>query len=288
MTLVEVVVAMSIFSIMTLGITMAFAACIKYNARNVRRDFELNTQQTALEKGNEGGVQVYNDTFNNKQTLEFKRIDAGGAAGATVQSDMNWTAAGSSSVYSGLVEYNAQKTALNENDINFRLKTFSSQNLGSSRTVADPNNDMYVIKLNNLNPNDIDVRIEMNNGTCAYVGNFNSTGYVNRAPMYSVSLSGYDPTATLPVNEYDDDGNLIVDGAGNPITSSSVPSNMTVGPKFDSHDLDPTADPYVTIKIIQNGAIQTSWNLYRSHISNATGIITYEYRDDFIAHEVYN
>lgn len=271
MTLVEVVVAMSVFSLMTLGITMAFAACIKYNARNVRRDFELNTQQTALEKGNEGGVLVYNDTFNNRQTIQFTNRNNG----ASVQSDLLWPAA-SSTVYDGLTQYSAQRTAFNQNDINFELKTFSSANLGSSRTVADPDHDLYVFKFNNKNADDIDIRIEMNPGTCAYIGNYYRDGYTNNSPMYTVSLPGYDPNDVLPVYEVDDDGNAVLDASGNQVVSSSYPSSMCVGLKMGPNPADPSAVPTVNVKILKNGAIFFEFPLS-----------TYQFFSDGVAEFVY-
>lgn len=272
MTLLEVVVAMSVFSLMTLGITMAFAACIKYNARNVRRDFELNTQQTALEKGNEGGVLVYNDTFNNRQTIEFTS-----PGGSSVQTDLGWSVA--TGVYEGLTQYRAQQTAFNQNDINFDLKTFSSANLGSSRTVGNPDEDLYVLKFNNLNSNDIDVRIEMNPGTIAYLGNYHNDGYTNNSPMYTVSLPGYNPENVLPVYEVDDDGNARLDSDGNQIISSSLPSSMAVGLKLSENPADPSTIPYVHVKIITGGAITFEFDLYRYNFSSTDGVAEFNYND---------
>lgn len=51
MTLVEVVLAIAMFSVMTLAVTYAFSAAMQFNKRNMLRDKELNTQQAALERG---------------------------------------------------------------------------------------------------------------------------------------------------------------------------------------------------------------------------------------------
>ena len=66
MTLLEVIIAMSIFSIATTGVTMAFAAAVKYNSLNQRRDNELSYQEAAVQKGNASGLELYNG--HNKDT----------------------------------------------------------------------------------------------------------------------------------------------------------------------------------------------------------------------------
>lgn len=70
MTLLEVIIAMSIFSIATTGVTMAFAAAVKYNSLNQRRDNELSYQEAAVQKGNASGLELYNG-HNKDMRLSF-------------------------------------------------------------------------------------------------------------------------------------------------------------------------------------------------------------------------
>ena len=71
MTLLEVIVAMSIFSIGTAAVTMAFAAAVKYNSLNQRRDEELSYQQAAIQNGNTTGLQLL-DGHDKDMEIKFK------------------------------------------------------------------------------------------------------------------------------------------------------------------------------------------------------------------------
>lgn len=268
MTLVEVVVAMSIFSVMTLGITMAFAACMKQNAKNVRRDYELNTQQTALEKGTEGGVQVYKDTFANRQTLRFTAV--GGTLDGTAAEDVFGFA---STPYENMVHYNAKNTAFNKEDINFQLKTFSSSNLGSNATVSNVSERQYVLRFNNLSTtDDIDIRIQMNPGTEAYTGDYSSDGYVIRTPLYSIALPAYNDSASFEVDEIDPT-------TGDVAQVAAIPSSMIVGLKMDEADGVAGGDPYVTINVVVNGGIGPTFQIKASQFIAKGGELEYNYYD---------
>ena len=189
---------MSIFTFMTLAITMAFAGAMKYNARNVKRDRELNFQQSALERGTEGGVMVNNDSFNHNKTVTFTDTAGNtfGFSGVTT------------SAFTKVTEYYAKSSAYNDeevNPINFELKTFSSNFFGSNATIAEKASSHYVIKINNSSSDLIDVRISLNNGANAYIGDFNNNCYNHKSPIYSISLPAYDPDAEF---EVDDDADI--------------------------------------------------------------------------------
>lgn len=86
MTLLEVIIAMSIFSIATTGVTMAFAAAVKYNSLNQRRDNELSYQEAAVQKGNASGLELYNG--HNKDTRIAFQVYM--SAGKTQYKDQAW------------------------------------------------------------------------------------------------------------------------------------------------------------------------------------------------------
>lgn len=164
MTLVEVVVAMAVFAVMTLGITMTFAAVVKYNARNMRRDYELNRQQTAIEKNTIEDMKIYKNSFKGRS---IQYVAPSGAVLGTV---------------ADVTEYNAVKSQQNASDINFEVKTFSSVPLGS--TPVSFNKDDYKFKLafTNMSEQTVDIRIETTEGTI-YEGD-SATGYRHSSPLY--------------------------------------------------------------------------------------------------------
>ncbi|SDA09524.1 Type II secretory pathway, pseudopilin PulG [Ruminococcus sp. YE71] len=212
MSLVEVVVAMSVFSFMTLAITMAFSASMKYGMRNVKRDQALSTQQTALEKGMPGGLEVYNDSFKNKKTIKF--IGQNGTA------DMQ--AVTGSTAFSSIAEYNAKATANAQmSDINFQLKTFSSVALGTSLTSPVKSMDRYTFEFSNMSDKTVDVIIELNNVDRAYLGDYD-TGYVHKSPVYTITLPAYDPTV-------DAESEMKVEAIDGTTLIDSIPSDMNLG-----------------------------------------------------------
>lgn len=264
MTLVEVVVSMSIFTFMTLAITMAFAGAMKYNARNVKRDKELNFQQSALERGTEGGIMVNNDSFNHKKTVTF--TDTSGVA---------FNFAATTDAFNGVTEYYAKSSAYNNEDvdpINFELKTFSTNLFGSSATIADKASSHYVIKINNTTTDLIDVRISLNNGTSAYIGDFNHDCYNHKSPLYAMTLPAYDADAEF---EVDDDADI--DASATTVTT--VPSSMTLGLYMPY--TNPLEDaPNISIDILKNGSVAYSCTLLLNVFSgSSTGVVNFNYTD---------
>ncbi len=261
MTLIEVVVSMSIFTFMTLAITMAFAGAMKYNARNVKRDKELNLQQSALERGTEGGVLVNNDSFNTKKTITF--TDASGTA---------FSFTNTTSAFTGVTEYYAKRSAYNgeqTNPINFELKTFSSNLFGSNATIAEKSSNHYVMKVNNTCADLIDIRISLSNGCTAYIGDFNNNCYTHKSSLYAISLPAYDPDAEFQV---DDDAD--VDATED--TVSAIPSSMTLG--LYMPPTDPSALPYIKIDILKNGSVKYSATVpYSVFSGSSTGVVNMTY-----------
>lgn len=241
MTLVEVVIAMAIFSVSVLGITMAFAAAFKYNARNMRRDYELNLQQTSIEKTNAAGMQVYNSSYKAKTILYVDKT-----SGSTLKSVPSVT------------EYNAVKSAQNGSDFNFELKTLSSKALGSSKVTPDPTSNQYKISFENLSVDPADVRIITTSGTI-YEGDV-STGYRHSSSLYRRTLSGIGS------------GDLDVEAED---MSKSSPSGFEIG-----YENDLTADASVTdameIIVYQNGALICDYTLDKAEIlADVDGILEF-------------
>ena len=259
MTLVEIVIASSIFVLSTLAITTAFAACFKYNARNVRREKELNVQQTAIEKGNAGGVQVYKDTFTsgNRKTIQF--VNPTGTGGA--RQDLGFTMAGTSDC-TGVALYNAQNTEYNnEADINFQIKTFTHNQLGSGKTVSDVSNNCYLLHLTNTSSQNADVLV-ITNGSVIYNGDFASTHYESLTPEYSVALPAYvaGEEYMTDYNTYDGNGNLL-----SATSETTLPSERYLGVAMGPN----VATRVVTVRVTWNGQV-TDWNVPESVFLSGT------------------
>lgn len=179
MTLVEVVVAMAVFAVMTLGITMTFAAVVKYNARNMRRDYELNRQQTAIEKNTIDDMKIFKNSFKGR-SLQYVAPDG------TVLGSID-----------EVTEYNAVKSQQNASDINFEVKTFSSVPLGSQPVSFNKDDYKFKLSFTNMSQSTVDVRIETTEGTI-YEGDAD-TGYRHSSPLYKrvMSPASYDDTGSM-------------------------------------------------------------------------------------------
>ena len=226
MTLVEVVVAMAMFSVTTLSVTMALAAVVKYNARNIRRDSELTVQQTAIEQGTVAGVKAISSAY----------------AGDTIK----FTSDKVNVTVDGITEYEALKTAHNSDEFNFQVKTFSSTVLGS-RTVVFAEEDEFKLEVVNLSSNDYSVTLTANSGEI-YEGNYDTT---TAGASFICTVEGY-TTTSGDVKVEKDDGT----------TASTAPSGFEVGYKAPTQD-DGTIvveDDYVYISITKDGDSTSSYS----------------------------
>lgn len=266
MTLVEVVVAMSIFSFMTLAITMSFAAAMKFNARNQKRDYELKVQQGKIETGYAAGLEVYDNSFDpsatpQKRELEFKKSD-GTALTFSAPSD----------AFKGLVEYNATKTQLNDGDINFQIKKFSTSNLSSSVTSADPANNNFKLVINNTSTDPVEIRVFMRDGATGYIGDYD-TGYKHKSSLFIQSLPGYDPDAEIEASEYDktDDSWKT--------TTNAVPSTFVLGlhlPPADGLTGSPASS--ISVQFVKHNSVVGSETIARSSfVTAASGVLEFNY-----------
>lgn len=234
MTLVEVVVAIAIFSVLTLAVTYAFSAALKFNARNMRRDRELATQQGALERGSAAGV-----TLNDGNTVKGSKIvysDGTGGSFGTLEVD-------------DVTQYKAIKTAENGGDFNFELHTASATPFGSVPTKIDPGNGYYGIEVENTTSNRYDVIIQASGGRF-YEGNYDrfvetDGGYTHPGLTYARSLEakGVDNN----IYDYDPTGKTEAEKAElQNIKDNSVPHSFIVGFYYDPLESTPfSVDVYI-------------------------------------------
>ena len=223
MTLVEVVLAIAMFSVMTLAVTYAFSAAMKFNSRNMRRDRELGTQQGALERGSAAGV-----TLNDGNVVKGSKIKYSGV--------------GFSKEVSGVTQYKAIKTAENGNDYNFELHTASATPFGSVPTRVEKDQGYYGIEITNETSQRYDIEIVASGGRF-YEGNYDryietDGGYAHPSLTYTRSLEAkgidnniydYDPTGKTPeqIAELQN------------IKDNSVPHSFMVGFFYDPADTNP-------------------------------------------------
>lgn len=231
MTLVEVVIAIAMFSVMTLGVTYAFSSALKFNSRNMRRDKELNVQQGAIERGSAAGI-----TLNDGNTVKGAKIvySGGGFSGVTIN---------------GVTQYKAIKTAENGSDYNFELHTASATPIGSVPTRVDKDNGYYGIQITNETSNKYDVILVATSGKF-YEGNFDvdhdtDGGYAHPSLTYTRSLQakGIDNN----IYDYDPTGKTAAEVAElENIKNNSVSHSFMVGFYYDPSVTDPyTIDVYV-------------------------------------------
>ena len=264
MTLVEVIVAMAIFGVMMTAVTMAFAAAVRFNSRNQRRDQELNLQQTALERNNATGVQVNNGSFKNREIVYYqgthndnvaKTYSFTNATDPTVVSALKSVTA---DAFGGVTEYKAIKSSYNGNLFNFELKEYSGTPYGGSELVHNKDNGEYKISCVNRSDKQVEVRITKNIGFI-YLGDY-TNGYKHASPLYIASLAPYvDDPAEIASYE-----SLYGAGAGSTVPSSADIGFQTEFLKASSPDFT-TLDTYLTdngtanqildISVYVNGAL---------------------------------
>lgn len=297
MTLVEVVIAMAIFSVFTLMITMAFSAAMQYNARNNKRDDELSRQQASLEKSGGAGVML-----NNGASLDDSVLIFGGNNVDTFNLDTG------TGFVPKVTQYKAVKSDRNGNDINFELHTISSNYLTSALKL-DPSNGYYNIIVQNDTENQVDVYITRTAGEF-YGGmydreNRDATGYVHTSEVYGrtlaprgASIEGILDGAPFNFSSMtDDQKNSLAAYLGKPVASlteadvnqynielqnsidNSIPSRMLVGygVAYDKDTCTPvlndTSDIRIECKV--NGLTVKTWHTSAAELNANGGSMTF-------------
>ena len=218
MTLVEVVIAMAIFSVQTLAICMAFAAIMKYNARNQLRDKELSHQQASVERKAAAGVALVSRTSFEGGELVFKNNST------VIKTVPNIT------------EYKALKTAYKGNDYNFEIKSLSSTGLEPMPLISDKEKNRYKINIVNESGVSADVQLECVSGMI-YEGDLDGVCYKHSSPIYMRTLD--------PLSQ-----------AASDAGETAVPSQMIVG--FANPDLSDLSASQMTIRITGDGILYST------------------------------
>lgn len=185
MTLVEVVIALGVFSFTFLGVTMCLAAALKLNNRNMLRDRELNVQQKAIEEHKAEGVALLS-TGQGGLGLGGNKIVFGNTAAALENGQLS---AGVGTLGS-VTLFHAVKTAAQGNTYNFEIKGISSprNTLGNSTLEAiDKSAGIYHLHVISNYTGSVDVIININGGEI-FEGS-HSNGYVNTSSIYARTLA---------------------------------------------------------------------------------------------------
>ncbi len=260
MTLVEVVVALAVFATMTLAITMAFSAAIKYNTRNIRRDYELTLQQEAVERASAAGVEVYNGAYGSHKAV-FTKPDGGTLF-----------------ELSNITEYNAVKSAQNGSDFNFELKTFSSVPLGATDCTFDKDKQQYKISIVNESASSVDITIKTTGGAI-YEGDINNNPYKHSSNLYRHSILG--------VGEADE-FETEADESGNPTTAS--PQGFIIGFNNEGDTNFSSNGSYMTIEFNVDGFAFEYTEIVRNDLlaASATGHLAFTIHEDKTITSNYN
>ena len=190
MTLVEVIVAMSMFSICTTAVAIAFKAAVDYNTKNHKRDNECAIQLNELQDGTSVGVELYNG-HSKDQELVFAEKGK-----TTILEFPKKSGGGKVQPYVGVSEYQASKSGKNDDTYDFQLKTFSTSEMGANKVQYDRASDKYKLEFINESSEPVDVYIYVTTGNF-YLGDYDSSGYKHMSDLYTHSLA---PTAAA---EYD-------------------------------------------------------------------------------------
>ena len=237
MTLLEVIVAMSIFSIGTAAVTMAFAAAVKYNSLNQRRDEELAFQQAAVENVSTTGIELHDGldnmtiAFNNgSNPIKFVKPD-----GTTYEA------------YDDVSMIRATRSGKNSDKFEFTLKDIVKGAVNSPTVVSNPADHTYKIKFTNPTDKNIDVQLKISRGSF-YEGSYGG-GYTHPSHVFARSAAG---TSATGVNI----------GGG----STSLPSGFEVG----YYNSDITAESSsITVNIFMDGSFKSTLAISNANINSA-------------------
>ena len=183
MTLVEVVIALGVFGITFLGVTMCLSAALKLTNRNMLRDRELNTQQKVIEEH-----QVHGVALSSGHTINGDKIIFGTGTGA-------FNMATGKGYLDNVTMYHAIKTADHGEDYNFELKGISSTRnpLGNAAGDYDRTAGKYCLHVINNSTKSVDVTFTLNSGYF-YEGNF-TQGYKHNSSVYGRTIPAKDADA---------------------------------------------------------------------------------------------
>lgn len=269
MTLVEVIVAMSMFSICTTAVAIAFKAAVDYNTKNHKRDDECAVQLNELQDGTSVGVELYKD---HSKDMEITFTEKGTS---NILEFPNKSGTGKQKPYIGVSEYQASKSGKNDDTYDFQLKTFSTSEMGLNKVLYDRTKDRYKLEFVNESTEPVDAYIYITAGEF-YLGDFDNSGYRHLADLYTHSLA---PTAAA---EYD-----MKDGGAATLVKHK-PSQFEIGFKCDN--LKDMSESPMKIVFMKDGGLSISSTITLDHAKittmgtgfarvtiPATGVPTIEY-----------
>ena len=257
MSLVEVLVAMTIFSVGTAAVTMAFATAVKYNTHNQRRDDELSAQQNAVQNGRIEGLELFKGTGQDHMLVYTNRADSKEVSFKKADGTPN-----PDSPYRGVTEYAASRTGKNDGIFDFQLKSFSTTIGGNGTPSTSKSEDTYRIVVVNESPVNYDIRVRIRGGKI-FQGNVND-GYTHSSNLYCRSLS-----PKLTNYSLNDNG----------ITVEGIPSKIEFGFKYP--DLDSATVSPMTIDFYKDGYHSRTIDLNCSDItSKPNGFVTFTIQED--------
>lgn len=181
MTLVEVIVAITIFAIMSIGIMTALGASMLQTNRSARRDIEIGEQA---------------ETVGKKSLTELTDITGTGDYSIT------FSGGGISKTATNIKLYQADGAQFND-AFGFNIKTFGKQtDMNDNLDTPDPDPtsatydaDEYKIVFDNKSTQSVTMYVNMTNGY-VYEGN-RTNGYIHSSKAYTRTSN---PTTTPLVN----------------------------------------------------------------------------------------
>jgi len=251
MSLVEVLVAMTVFSVGTAAVTMAFATAVKYNTHNQRRDDELSAQQNIVQNGRVEGLELYEGSGQD-HTLVFTKH------GTSDEVAFKWKDKDGKDVtynpYKDITEFAASRTGKNDGIFDFQLKSFSSTIGGNGKPATSKDSDTYRITVINEDTVNYDVRVSIDSGKI-YQGSLGN-GYMHSSNLYCRSLSPKLTNYTLK----DKDGNVVPE--------TGVPSKIMFG--YQCVNLKDKAVSPMTLDFYKDGFHCQTINLNVATITGST------------------
>lgn len=161
MTLVEVIVAMTIFVLSFGAVLTILSGAFHQTNRNRRRDIESGEQAAAVgKKSTQDLTQFGHNTF-------------------------NITFSGPYNASSVVNLFEANQRTFNQ-DFGFQYKTFQNGALDGLDTV-NPNSDEYVFTIDNVSNKEITVKVDISNGTI-FEGSSGSYGYIHPSRIYTRTI----------------------------------------------------------------------------------------------------
>lgn len=168
MTLVEVVVAMTIFAVIAGAVMTAVAGAVQQSAKNRKRDLEVGQQANAVRKNSNDEVTdlgEYTISFNDTRGLKTEKVQMYEADAAQFGTDFG-----------------------------FQVKSFQIGSIGSTPTKNAQDEEYKLVVVNQTSEN-ITAYVTVDNGYI-YEGESSITGYIHTSPVYTRTIQAKDDSGT--------------------------------------------------------------------------------------------